>query len=436
MMRILHTADWHLGKRLERVSRLEEQTRVMDEICRLADQQDVDLVLIAGDIFDTFSPSTAAIELFYKTVRRLSKDGARPVVAIAGNHDSADYVEAPNPLARECGILLAGYPEARLPEMALPGKFSLQRSAPGFVELALEGHPAPVRIILTPYANEQRLGTFLGGKEGDDKDIALRDLLAGHWKQLADTYCDENGINLLLAHLFFQPDRAAGGGESLEEPEEEKPVRHVGGAPQMYPSMIPPQIQYTALGHLHRYIEVRKSPAPVIYSSSPLSYSFSEARQQKFVVLIEAEAGRPVQHHKLPLEQGRPLVRLKADGLADAVAQLAAHQPALVELTLRSDTYLSAADRRRLREAHPDIITLIPDIELSRDEAGNGPARPHIDPKAPMEALFADYFESKKGQPPAEAHKQLFRKMRALRGDDPAGSENSSPDEKNTHDSA
>lgn len=414
-MRILHTADWHLGKRLERYTRLDEQEAVMDEICRIAEEQQAELVLIAGDLYDTFSPSTAAVELFYKTVRRLSDDGRRPVVAIAGNHDSADYIEAPNPLARECGILLAGYPEAELPKMELPGKFIVERVAPGFIELALAGHEAPVRIIFTPYANEQRLATFLG--ESDEAQ-ALRDRLAGHWAQLAREYCDEGGINLLLTHLFFQPDKArksdASDADKLEEPDEEKPVLHVGGAQQMYPDMIPEQIQYTALGHLHRYIEVRKSP-PVVYSSSPLSYSFSEAEQQKYVVLIDAEPGQPVHHQRIPLQQGRPLLRIKANGVDDAVEQLTSRQDAMIELTLRSDTYLSAGDRRRLREAHPDIITLIPDVQLNGEDSESRSARESIDLDKSIDELFADYFISQKQQPPGEELLQLFQEIKARR---------------------
>lgn len=411
-MKILHTADWHLGKRLERVSRLEEQQLVMSELCELADAREVDMVLVAGDLFDTFSPSTAAVELFYKTLHRLSRNGARPVVAIAGNHDSATFIEAPDPLARNCGILLAGYPETKLPELDLPGQFSVTRTAPGFAELKLEHHAAPVRLILTPYANEQRLGTFLG--EADQAET-MRELLAGHWKKTADSYCDERGINLLVTHLFFQAGRTSGlASEAFQEPEEEKPVLHVGGAPQMYPDMIPPQVQYTALGHLHRYIEVRKGPSPVVYSSSPLSYSFSEAQQQKYAVLIDARPGAPVSYEKIPLTQGRPLVRLRAEGVDEAVALLARHQHALVELTLRSESYLNAADRRRLREAHSDIITLIPDIE-QQDDGESDSGRASIDLKAPVEQLFASFFEHKKEQPPGETYMQLLQEMRALR---------------------
>ena len=82
-MKILHTSDWHLGKKLENFSRLEEQKYILDEICNIADAQEVDLIIIAGDLFDTFNPPTEAIDLFYKSLKRLSKNGSRPIIAIA-----------------------------------------------------------------------------------------------------------------------------------------------------------------------------------------------------------------------------------------------------------------------------------------------------------------------------------------------------------------
>ena len=114
MIKILHTADWHLGKKLDSFSRLEEQILVMNEIVQIADEQIVDLVLVAGDLFDNFNPSVEAIELFYKTLKRLSQNGIRPVIAISGNHDSPYLIDAPDPLARECGIILIGHPKAKV----------------------------------------------------------------------------------------------------------------------------------------------------------------------------------------------------------------------------------------------------------------------------------------------------------------------------------
>jgi exonuclease SbcD len=89
-MRILHTADWHLGKKLNDFTRIDEQRHVLEELCDIAQREKVDAVVIAGDLFDTFNPPNEAIELLYKTVHKLANNGKVPVIAIAGNHDSAD----------------------------------------------------------------------------------------------------------------------------------------------------------------------------------------------------------------------------------------------------------------------------------------------------------------------------------------------------------
>jgi exonuclease SbcD len=93
MISILHTADWHLGKRLGSLTRIDEQKTVLSEICEIADSNNVDVVVIAGDIFDTTNPPTEAIELLYSTLKNLSKKGTRPVIVIAGNHDSPDRMK-------------------------------------------------------------------------------------------------------------------------------------------------------------------------------------------------------------------------------------------------------------------------------------------------------------------------------------------------------
>src|SRR5512133_365919 len=118
-MKLLHTSDWHLGKYLNNFSRHEEQQEVLEEICEIAERENVNAVLIAGDLFDTYNPPTESVELFYRILKRLSANGTRAVIAIAGNHDSPERIEAPDPLARECGIIFAGYPNSRVPPFAL-----------------------------------------------------------------------------------------------------------------------------------------------------------------------------------------------------------------------------------------------------------------------------------------------------------------------------
>jgi len=131
-MKLLHTSDWHLGKRLDDFPRITEQQAVLQEICEIADREQVDAIILAGDLFDTFNPPTDAVDLLYKTLKRLTNQGRRPVIAIAGNHDSPDRIESPDPLARECGIIFAGYPDSRILPFELDSGLKVLRSEEGF----------------------------------------------------------------------------------------------------------------------------------------------------------------------------------------------------------------------------------------------------------------------------------------------------------------
>ena len=403
-MRILHTADWHLGKRLDDFPRLEEQREVMEEICEIAEQEAADVVLVAGDLFDTFNPPTEAVDLLYRTLKRLSAEGRRPVIAIAGNHDSPDRIEAADPLARECGILFAGYPHTEIPPYLLESGLRVLKSEKGFLELLLPGSSFPLRILFTPYANEYRLKTFLGLEESEKE---LRSILQERWQHLADSYCDQQGVNILLSHLFV-----VRRGDTLpEEPEEEKPILQVGGAQAIFTENIPSQIQYTALGHLHRMHFVEKGPSPVCYSGSPLSYSFAEAGQQKQLLMIDLEPGVAAVVRELPLTRSKMLLRKRAEGIDEALQWLSENRDALVELTIVTDSFLTAMERRALMAAHPGIVSIIPEVTDAEKLTESG--QKQIDLTKGMEALFRDYFRHEKGQEPNDEIMQLFHEILA-----------------------
>ena len=408
-MKILHTADWHLGKRLESFSRLEEQREVMNEICNIADREAVDAVIVAGDLFDTFNPSTEAVDLFYKTLKKLARDGKRAVICIAGNHDSPDRIEAPDPLARECGILFAGFPHTRLEPFELESGLKVIRSEEGFAELQLPGCPDRLRLLLTPYASEYRLKTYLGN---EDTETELRKVLQDRWAALAEKYCDPSGVNVLLTHLFMIKNDE----ERPEEPEDEKPILHVGGAQAVYTGNIPAGIQYTALGHLHRRWVVDTKPGTVAYSGSPLSYSFSEANQSKYVMIAEIHPGQEAVVKEVELTSGRKLLRKKAGSMEEAVKWLRENQGCLVELTLITDNYLTAAERKELQQMHDGIVTIIPEVknkELIRSSNGK-----NIDLSKNTEELFTDYFKHVKGQAPNKRLLDLFREVLAEEKED------------------
>ena len=398
-MKILHTADWHLGKRLDRFSRLEEQILVMDEIVQIADEQNVDLILIAGDLFDNFNPSVEAIELFYKTLKRLSLNGKRPVIAISGNHDSPSLIDAPDPLARECGIILIGHPKAKVTPFELDD-FKISHSVEGMIEIQLKNYDFPIRIVHTAFANEVRLKEYFG----ENKEDALNQILAENWKSIADEFCDENGVNILMTHLYMNKK----GAPILEEPEGEKPIK-IGNADLIYSDIIPKQIQYTALGHLHAFQNIGTKEKPVIYSSSPLCYSFSEAGQTKYVSIIEANPNKEVTYEKVALKNGKALVRKTFAEVEKAIAWLTENQNTLVELTLESETYLKAEERKLIYNAHHGIVHLIPKV---KNQEINQNQLHEINLNQDIQSLFKDYFKSKNNaQEPNEELLDLFNEI-------------------------
>lgn len=411
-MKILHTADWHLGKRLDNFSRLEEQKEVLTEICEIAEQQQVDAVIVAGDLFDNFNPSAEATELLYSTLHRLSHNGTRAVIAIAGNHDSPERIEVPDALARACGIIFVGYPNTAIQPFATQAGLVITKADKGFVEIQLPNQKVPLRLILTPYANELRLKTYLGV---DNADSGLREHLQQHWQDLANRYFDEQGVNILATHLFMMKK----GGEQPEEPDDEKPILHVGGASVIYSENIPSQTQYVALGHLHRYQTVDTSPCPIVYSSSPLAYSFSEANQTKYVVLIEAEPATEVVTMPIALEKGKKLMRAKFTAVDDALAWLEVHQEAIVQITMVTDNYLESGDKKRLMDAHAMMLPIVPEVKQNKQhlDAQNSKMVLLDEKFQSMEELFIEYFKNSKegkGQTPSDSVMNLFKEIQSL----------------------
>ena len=398
-MKILHTSDWHLGKRLYNRDRLPEQRLILEEIHEIAEQQQVDAILVAGDLFDVANPSNEATELFYKGLKKMSKDGKRPVIAIAGNHDSPHRIEAPDPLARECGIVLLGYPTSQSPIFELNSGFEVLRTDDGFLEVKLPGCNEPLRIIATPYASEIRMKQHLGFEE----DQGLRDALEAQWQNLATQYCDDKGVHMLMAHLFVWNRDS----EPPEEPEGEKPVR-VGNAALVYADLFPEQLQYVALGHLHRSQQIKGAKVPVQYCGSPLAYSFSEAGQQKFVHIVNAEPGKPAATEKIELRKGLPLKRRTFENIDEAVLWLQQNQEVFTEITMRTEDFLKADENKRLRDASDNLINIIPEPQ-NRDL--NNKETAQIDMSQSVNELFRKYFYHAYAQEPNDELMELFNEI-------------------------
>jgi DNA repair protein SbcD/Mre11 len=402
MIKVLHTADWHLGKKLQEFSRLEEQKEVLEEIIQIAEREQVDLVLLAGDIFDTYNPSHEAVELLYKSLHKLSNHGRRPIIAISGNHDSTQFIEAPDPLAREMGIFFYGKYDSILRSGKLENGIEVTITDQGFLELKLPKFDFPIRVILAPYANEVLLKTYLGE---ENRGLEFQNLLEAKWQSLADRYCDDSGVNLFIGHFFFIKE----GENPEEEPESEKPILHVGGTQALFTKNIPSTIQYAALGHLHRHFSVTTKPFPVVYSSSPLSYSFSEADQEKKVVIVELEPRKPATYQAITLQSGKPLHRKRFQNLEQTIEWLNNHPNCFVEISLETETAIDADTRRKIMQAHDGIINLIPILNNKENLQ-----RVHLsreDLEMDMVSLFQKFYEAQKLQQPHAEIIDLFKEI-------------------------
>ncbi len=409
-LRLLHTADWHLGKRLEQFSRADEQEAILGEFCEIADAHDVHFVLIAGDVFDAFNPPTQSISLFYRTLKRLSNDGNRAVMVIAGNHDAPERISAPGHLAAINGIILVGTPNETPIAFETEAGVKVTILAPGVVRATLPGVPFPVTVVLTPYANGQRLRKIL---DPDSETESLEAVLQNAWSHQVGEHRVADGVMILMTHLFVTGD----GSSRMEsgETEDERSITIVGGADAISVRAVPDGVDYVALGHIHRGAQIATFPCPTLYPGSPLSYSFGDTSEKR-VVIVTLLPHTPAHIEWVPLRTGRRLVRVEGLGIDHALTQLAEVQMSWVELTIRTDTYVTPLDLARLHDAHPRIVSVIPIVTEAKSESSHKPA-PALN--QPIDVLFNDYFSLRfQGVLPSDELLAVFREVVAHQVDE------------------
>lgn len=291
-MRILHTSDWHIGKRLMGRERLKEQSAVLDEIVQICDREEVELVLIAGDIFDTYLPSAEAEDLFFTKIKAVAGK-ERAVVLISGNHDDGVRLSASAPLSEELGIYIVGNLRREIP-LTSHRKVRPVRAGKGFAVFENErGERAFINAL--PYPNEARF------KE-EKSDLPFSERMK-KWIDEGEEGNTEHLPSVFLSHIFV-----AGGVTSESEREID-----LGGA-RAVPLEVLPKCDYIALGHLHKRQHMGKGNC--YYSGSPLQYSFDEANGEKGVKIFDLTEKGVENLRDVFLMSGRKLVRLEADSPA------------------------------------------------------------------------------------------------------------------------
>jgi exonuclease SbcD len=382
-LRILHTADWHLGKTLEGRSRLPEQAQFMDELCELVEQEKIDIVLMAGDVYDTVNPPAEAEELFYDGITRLADYGRRKVVCIAGNHDHPERLAASTPLAEKQGIYLLGLPDPRK-----------------MLTIDVPSCNQQTKIFAFPYPSESRLKEVLSDHIAEEAMREAYDRRIAKIFQEQAMFFQPDTVNIAMSHLFVQ-----GGSTSDSEREIQ-----VGGAYTVSPESLPSLAQYVALGHLHRPQNVKHASTLARYSGSPLAYSFSEAGQTKSVTLLEIHPNQAPRMQEIYLRSGKPLVIWEAkEGVQQVYQWLneGRDHNAWIHLEIHLNDSLAFEEIHRLRKANSNFVNIkpiFPEMEREYQE--------RVSAKLPIDELFRRFYKRQtNGAEPEPELIQLFLEL-------------------------
>jgi len=257
-MRILHTSDWHIGHRLYERRRIEEHGQFLDWLLAKIKEKEVDVLLVAGDIFDTALPSSEATDLYYRFLFRLYSETRAHAVITAGNHDSAMHLAAPQEFLKMGRIHVIGV-----------------ASKPVECVVTLPVENPRVAIAAVPYIYESDL-SHISFETEPERAERYRERLKEFYRQCVE--CMPPGLpKILMGHLFVQGGKVGDSERNVQ----------IGGATAMRISDFPDDVTYVALGHLHRPHAISGASHPVQYAGSPLPLRFNEANYSKTVYLLD-----------------------------------------------------------------------------------------------------------------------------------------------------
>jgi len=338
-MRVLHTSDWHVGKALRGRSRAPEHEAVLGEIAGIARREAVDLAIVAGDLFDSATPSPEAERIVYRGLLDLA-EGGRPVIVVAGNHDSAQRLGAVAPLSQASGIHVAA-------AVRPPGDG-------GVVDIAPGGERAQVALLPFPSQRYVVTADLLLSGDAADAHAAYADRVVRILATLTERFRADT-INLVVAHLMVMGGTMGGGERGA----------HTVFDYWVPATAFPASAQYVALGHLHRRQQLA-GPAPLHYCGSPLQLDFGETANDPAVNLVDVRPGLPADVRTVSLTAGRRLRTLRGT-LADVVD--GAGDPADDYLRVVLDEPARAGLADEVRSLLPNTVEVV----LAPPDAGSPP---------------------------------------------------------------
>ncbi|HEX3648914.1 MAG TPA: exonuclease SbcCD subunit D [Pseudonocardiaceae bacterium] len=362
-MRILHTADWHVGKILRNQPRYAEHQAALGDLVRIANEEDVDVVVVAGDLFETSAPTPQAQGLVMKTLLALRAEG-RHVVVLAGNHDSPRLIgEVFRPVLGELGMHVLGNPRPA--------------DSGGTVSLTTRSGET-ARVAALPFVSYRYAvrAAELILTESSDHNLRYASRIGQFIDALSAGFTDDT-VNVVTTHGTLLGGRRGGG---------EREVQTLLGY-ELPAQLFPASAHYAALGHLHRYQEI-DGPCPIAYSGSPIALDFGEQANESVALIVQAAPGARANIRPVPVAGGRRLRTLRGT-LDQVIAEGKDAGDAYLRVVLAQQARAGLAEQ--VREELPNTLEVQIDEQFRpkpRRDTGDRPSRLNRTPSG----LFADFL--------------------------------------------
>ncbi len=378
-MKIIHTGDWHIGKIVNEFSMLEEQRHVLEQLVSIIEQEKPNALIIAGDIYDRSIPPVEAVELIDSIFNKLLLELKVPILAISGNHDSAERLSFANKILTNNGLHIVGVFDGETPC------------------ITLQDSTGPVNFYMLPYTDPRIVRHIFDDNQISTHDAAMKRIIDNIGQAI-----NSNERNVMITHGYI----THLGGETQHTSESERPLS-IGGTDfvnSCYFSMF----NYTALGHLHA--PQRAGADNVRYSGSLLKYSFSEVNQKKGVNIIELDGTGSIETRLAPLipKKDMRIIKGPIDELLSPEIYKAANPEDYVYAILTDKGEL-IDPISKLRTVYPNIMGLTKESVNQREESKTS-ATDGYKGKSKLE-LFREFYASIQGEPLGEEANKIMARI-------------------------
>ena len=328
-MKILHTADWHLGQKLLQNDRQEEFQMVLDWLLQTIKEQKVDVLLVSGDIFDIGNPPNQARQLYYNFLGKLMNAPCHHVIITGGNHDSPAMLNAPKALLQAFNIHVVGAYSGAIEDELIPLK-----NETGEVEVV---------VAAVPFLRDRDLRVSMAGESQVDRNTRLQEGLTAHYKtlaELAQPYKKQGAVAIAMGHLFAKDAVSA----------EKQDNIYLGNRENMEARQFPPEFDYVALGHIHRAQKVGKADH-IRYSGSMIPLSFSERGDAKSVYILDVKNGAidSIESIRVPVFRRLKSIEGNLDKVQQSLERFAAKKEGeltpWVEVKVIAEEYIPQLDK-------------------------------------------------------------------------------------------